>query len=194
MKSLSRVRFFATPWRVANQAPLSIGFYRQELEWVAISFSTWIISLPLNLDHLFWVSGMLLQQEVRFFISFPWLYIWFWDGRDVSNTASLKNRRWSRVVGITVCTHASKTRKWELGEDLTWSSSDHISKSRTFSCAPTRANVAFCSGSWKCHLHSKNLWSSPAVFPTPLCYLWEPLTTTKHIHKFLFLLTLEPAT
>ena len=30
----------ATPWTVAFQAPLSIGFPRQEiLEWVAISFS-----------------------------------------------------------------------------------------------------------------------------------------------------------
>ena len=30
MKSLSRVRFFATPWTVAYQAPLSMGFSRQE--------------------------------------------------------------------------------------------------------------------------------------------------------------------
>ena len=30
MKSLSRVRLFATPWTVAHQAPLSMGFSRQE--------------------------------------------------------------------------------------------------------------------------------------------------------------------
>ena len=30
VKSLSRVRLFATPWTVAHQAPLSIGFSRQE--------------------------------------------------------------------------------------------------------------------------------------------------------------------
>ena len=30
MKSLSRVRLFATPWTVTYQAPLSMGFYRQE--------------------------------------------------------------------------------------------------------------------------------------------------------------------
>ena len=30
MKSLSRVQFFATPWTVAHQAPLSMGFSRQE--------------------------------------------------------------------------------------------------------------------------------------------------------------------
>ena len=30
MKSLSRVRLFATPWTAAYQAPLSMGFSRQE--------------------------------------------------------------------------------------------------------------------------------------------------------------------
>ena len=30
VKSLSRVRLFATPWTAARQAPLSMGFSRQE--------------------------------------------------------------------------------------------------------------------------------------------------------------------
>ena len=30
VKSLSRVRLLATPWTVAHQAPLSMGFPRQE--------------------------------------------------------------------------------------------------------------------------------------------------------------------
>ena len=30
LKSLSRVRLFATPWTTAHQAPLSMGFFRQE--------------------------------------------------------------------------------------------------------------------------------------------------------------------
>ena len=30
VKSLSRIRLFATPWTVAYQAPLSMGFSRQE--------------------------------------------------------------------------------------------------------------------------------------------------------------------
>ena len=30
VKSLSRVRLFATPWTVAHQAPLSMGFSSQE--------------------------------------------------------------------------------------------------------------------------------------------------------------------
>ena len=39
VKSLSHVRLFVTLWTVAHQAPLSMGFSRQESWWVAISFS-----------------------------------------------------------------------------------------------------------------------------------------------------------
>ena len=38
MKSLSRVRLFATPWTVADQAPPSMGFSRQE-HWSGVPFS-----------------------------------------------------------------------------------------------------------------------------------------------------------
>ena len=37
VKSLSRVQFFATPWTVAYQAPLSMGFSRQEY-WNGLPF------------------------------------------------------------------------------------------------------------------------------------------------------------
>ena len=37
MKSLSRVRLFATPWTVAHQAPPSMGFSRQEY-WRGLPF------------------------------------------------------------------------------------------------------------------------------------------------------------
>ena len=37
VKSLSRVRLFATPWSVAHQAPLSMGFSRQEY-WSGLPF------------------------------------------------------------------------------------------------------------------------------------------------------------
>ena len=30
LNRFSRVRFFVTPWTVARQAPLSVGFYRQD--------------------------------------------------------------------------------------------------------------------------------------------------------------------
>ena len=39
VQSLSCVQLFATPWTIARQTPLSMGFSRQELEWIAIPFS-----------------------------------------------------------------------------------------------------------------------------------------------------------
>ena len=39
VKSLSRVRLFATPWTVAHQAPPSMGFSRQEY-WSGLLFPT----------------------------------------------------------------------------------------------------------------------------------------------------------
>ena len=40
VKSLSRVRLFATQWTVAHQVPPSMGFFQARiLEWIAISFS-----------------------------------------------------------------------------------------------------------------------------------------------------------
>ena len=40
VKSLSHVRLFVTPWTVAYQAPLSMGFFQARvLEWAAIFFS-----------------------------------------------------------------------------------------------------------------------------------------------------------
>ena len=37
MKSLSRVQLFVTPWTVAHQVPLSMGFSRQEY-WSGLPF------------------------------------------------------------------------------------------------------------------------------------------------------------
>ena len=37
VQSLSHVRFFAIPWTVAHQAPLSMGFFRQEY-WNGLPF------------------------------------------------------------------------------------------------------------------------------------------------------------
>ena len=59
---LSHVRLFVTPWTVAHQGPLSIGFFQARiLEWVAISYSRgsswprepWIPASPaLQVDSL----------------------------------------------------------------------------------------------------------------------------------------------
>ena len=40
VKLLSRVQLFATPWTVAHQAPLSMGFSKQEY-WLSIIVSEW---------------------------------------------------------------------------------------------------------------------------------------------------------
>ena len=37
VKSLSRVQLFVTPWTIAHQAPLSMGFSRQEY-WSGLPF------------------------------------------------------------------------------------------------------------------------------------------------------------
>ena len=39
LSRFSRVRLCATPWTAAYQASPSMGFSRQEHEWIAISFS-----------------------------------------------------------------------------------------------------------------------------------------------------------
>ena len=46
VKSLSRVRLSATPWTVAHQVPLSLGFSRQEY-WSGLPFThvTSVLSL-----------------------------------------------------------------------------------------------------------------------------------------------------
>ena len=61
----SHVRLCATPWTVAHQAPVSMGFSRQRiLEWVAMPFSRGIFQtqgLNLHLLHLLlWQVGSLL--------------------------------------------------------------------------------------------------------------------------------------
>ena len=42
LSHFSCVQLFATPWTVAHQAPLSMGFFRQEY-WSGLAFPTPII-------------------------------------------------------------------------------------------------------------------------------------------------------
>ena len=64
VKSLSRVRLFSTPWTTAYQAPLSMGFSRQEYWsgvplpspnqtlWRCITvYLNWSLVSPTNLEH-----------------------------------------------------------------------------------------------------------------------------------------------
>ena len=48
---LSRVRLFATPWTVARQAPLSLGFSRQE-HWSGLPYSLGGLPDPGSCTHL----------------------------------------------------------------------------------------------------------------------------------------------
>ena len=62
MKSLSHVRLFVTPWTVANQAPLSMGFSRQEY-WSGLPFPS-----PGDLPNAGIELGSPALQAGRFFI------------------------------------------------------------------------------------------------------------------------------
>ena len=62
LSCFSHVQLCATPWTVARQAPLSMGFSRQRiLEWVAVPFSkgfflTQVLNMCL-LCLLHWLAG-----------------------------------------------------------------------------------------------------------------------------------------
>ena len=57
VKSLSRLRLFATHWTVAYQAPPSMGFFQARvLEWIAISFSRGS-SRPRNRTQVSCIAG-----------------------------------------------------------------------------------------------------------------------------------------
>ena len=55
VKSLSHVRLFVTPWTVAYQAPLSMGFSRQEY-WSGLPFPSpvgWALFHSIHVPHLY---------------------------------------------------------------------------------------------------------------------------------------------
>ena len=58
VKLLSRVQFFTTPWTVAYQAPLSMGFSRQEY-WSGLPFPS-----PRDLPNLGIEPGSLALQTL----------------------------------------------------------------------------------------------------------------------------------
>ena len=66
VKSLSHVQLFSTPWTVAHQASLSMGFSSQKY-WSGLSFSSPGYSRPRDWTHIFLVSCI----SGRFFITEP---------------------------------------------------------------------------------------------------------------------------
>ena len=70
--SLSHVWFLVTPWTVALQAPLSMGFFRQELEW-AVILSSRGSSQPRDRTQVSHIAG-------RFFITWATRENRYWIG------------------------------------------------------------------------------------------------------------------
>ena len=68
--SLSHVRLFATPWTVAHQAPLSMGFSRQE--YISLLETTIYFSFPNT--HLSWFCSQSLGIQP---LPFPQLLLYF---------------------------------------------------------------------------------------------------------------------
>ena len=86
VKSLSCVRLFATPWTVARQAPLSMGFSRQDY-WSGLPFPS-----PGNLPNpgiefrspTLQADSLLSEPQGNYFI-----YILSWDFPDGSVVKNL---------------------------------------------------------------------------------------------------------
>ena len=90
VKSLSRVRLSATPWTVAHQAPLSMGFSRQEYwsglpfpspgesswprDWTQVSliadrhFNLWVVVLKDVHFLIHWICVNILIYKQRIFV------------------------------------------------------------------------------------------------------------------------------
>ena len=69
VKSLSRVRLFATPWTAAYQAPPSTGFSRQEY-WSGLPLPS--PTYPLDLSKIFWKLQQVKMCEPN---TFPWIIL-----------------------------------------------------------------------------------------------------------------------
>ena len=84
-KSLSRVRLFVTPWTIAYQAPLSMGFPRQEC-WSGLPFPS-----PGDLPDPGIEPGSPALQAVTLCYQLPWLTPI--PGGSESERVCLKRRR-----------------------------------------------------------------------------------------------------
>ena len=69
VKSLSHVQLFATPWTAAYQAPLSMGFSRQENQPLFMSCTQFIFFAAKQLAYLlqFLIVGIIYSREVQRF-------------------------------------------------------------------------------------------------------------------------------
>ena len=65
-KSLSRVRLLATPWTAAYQAPLSMGFSRQEY-WSGVPLPS-----PKEINPEYSLEGLMLKLKLQYFGHLMW--------------------------------------------------------------------------------------------------------------------------
>ena len=73
VKSLSRVRLLATPWTAAYQAPLSMGFSRQEY-WSGVPLPSPILTIAASIYsyHVSQQTTSSLKETVLIIRKFPW--------------------------------------------------------------------------------------------------------------------------
>ena len=73
-----------TPWTAAYQAPPSMGFSRQVLEWVAIAFS-----ILLKITYIF--NAISIELTMAFFKELEYFKILEWNGTEIQKTPNCKS-------------------------------------------------------------------------------------------------------
>ena len=111
VKSLSHVRFFATPWTAAYQAPPSMGFSRQEY-WSGVPLPSLILNITLlacemsttemsTNEHSLALPFFGIGMKTDLFQSFGhcWVFRIYWH-IECSNLKALSFRNWSSSTGF----------------------------------------------------------------------------------------------
>ena len=96
VQSFRRVRLFVTPWTVARQAPLSIGFSKQEY-WSRLPFSP-----PGHLSYSGIEPSSLMSPALAggiFPISATWdaLFVKFYQNSEIKNVCIWNNLKYNEL-------------------------------------------------------------------------------------------------